>query len=124
MASYTAEQLRNGAGAPSEAFTSGALKRFVFTNPSSSAYFVFQGASNSDGFYDSTSTKVTLGSVDNFIRDFDKLQSIEGAFISSSYMFAIPIPNGLSTLDFTPSQNLPISSSFLRGTGEVSLAIL
>jgi len=122
MASYTSEQLY-GIGAPSEAFTGGASKRFIFTNPSSSAYFTFEGVRNSDGFYDSTSTKVTSGSVTNFARDFDKLQSSGSAFISSSYIFSMVIPNGSSQFDFTPAQTLPVSSSFLRGTGEFSLVI-
>ena len=122
MASYTTEQLE-GAGTPSEAFTGGALKRFIFTNPSSSAYFTFEGVRNSDGFYDSTSTKVTLGSVGNFGRDFDKLQSTNSAFVSSSYIFSMVIPNGLSQFDFTPTETLAVSSSFLRGTGEFSLVI-
>jgi hypothetical protein len=123
MASYTSEQLK-GKGTPSEAFTSGALRRFIFTNPSSSSYFTFEGVRNSDGLYDSSSIEVTLGSVNNFLRDFSKLQSVEGSFVSSSYIFSIPIPNGLSQFDFTPSQNLSVSSSFLRGTGEFSLVII
>jgi hypothetical protein len=122
MASYTTEQLE-GAGVPSEAFTSGVIRRFIFTNPSSSAYFTLEGVRNTDGFYDSSSLKVTSGSFTNFLRDFDKLQSVEGSFVTSSYVCSIPIPNGTSQFDFTPAQTLPVSSSFLRGTGEFSLII-
>ena len=114
MASYSTEQLR-GAGVPTEALSGN--KTFTFTNASSgSAYFTIQTTLNNTGSYAGRPTNA-LGVYDNFTTiDADYL-------ITSSYVASVVIPEGGGSFRFNPTTNVAVSSSMLRGTGEISLVI-
>ena len=115
MASYTANQL-SGDGTPTEALVGN--KTFTLTNPSSgSAYFTIETVRNSDGFYDSTSATNALGVYSNFVSiDVDTL-------VTSSYIASVVVPSGESSFQFNSTVDIPVSGSFLRATGNISLVI-
>lgn len=114
MATYTAEQLR-GEGTPTEALTSGNTYTFTLTNPlSGSAYFTFESVRNVNGFYSGSSPN-SEGVIDN-------LNGIQNV-VSSSYIFSATINPGGGSFDFTPSNNVATSGSFLRATGNTTLTI-
>ena len=117
MATYTPEEL-SGQGTPTEALTAGT--EYVFTLLSSnillgSAYFTFETVRNANGFYDSTSPTNAVGT----------LASASGVQnpIQSPYIFSEVINSITSSFTFTPTENVAVSSSYLRTTGGVSLDI-
>jgi len=117
MASYTASQL-NGVGTPIEALTGGVSYVFTITNTTStgSAYFTVETVRNYSGSYSGQPTNA-LGSYSSF-------SDIEQNFmISSSYISSVVVPEGGGIYQFTPTSNIALSSSFLRGTGGISLDI-
>lgn len=115
MASYNSNQLY-GAGAPIEALTSGSTYTFALTSSiSGSTYFTLETVRNSIGYYDSSSLETAKGNIGN-------LNNIE-YIISSSYIFSMVVQQGGGSFTFTPFNNIPISGSFLRGTGGISLTI-
>jgi hypothetical protein len=67
------------------------------------------------GYYDSISLP-TAGGI------FENLNNIKG-LVSSSYIFSVVVESGGGSFDFTPLNNIPISGSYLRGTGDISLSI-
>ena len=115
MASYTANQL-NGAGTPIEALTAGVSYAFTITNTTStgSAYFTVETVRDSNGFYDSTRPTNALGIYSLF--------SVEG-LITSSYISSVVVTDLGGIYQFTPTSNIALGSSFLRGTGGISLDI-
>ncbi len=118
MASYTGNQL-SGEGTPTEALNASTPYTFSFTTPSSlsgSSYFTFETVRNNDGFYDSTSDLNAVGI-------FTSLTNVQ-TLISSSYIFSVVVEQDGGSLVFTPSNNVLVSGSFLRGTGGISLSII
>ncbi len=118
MASYSAIQL-NGAGTPIEALTGGVSYVFTIGNSGSigSAYFTVETVRNNSGFYDSTRPTNSLGLYSSFSNiDQDTL-------ITSSYISSVVVPEGGGIYQFTPTSNIALSSSFLRGTGGITLDI-
>ena len=114
MASYTAQQL-NGAGIPTEELSS--QKTFILTNPSSgSAYFTVETAANSTGSFSGKPTNA-VGVFSSFVR------INEDSLVSSPYIASVVVPEGESSFRFNPTINVAISSSLLRGTGEISLVV-
>ena len=110
MASYTAEQLY-GSGTPTEALTISTAYTFSLSTPSTlsgSAYFTFETVRENDGFYGSTSPKNAIGT-------FTSLTNVQ-TLVSSSYIFSVEVGKGGGSLVFTPSDNVALSGSFLRGT--------
>tara|TARA_B100001094_G_C17939683_1_gene674871 strand:- start:221 stop:583 length:363 start_codon:yes stop_codon:yes gene_type:complete len=118
MASYTASQL-NGAGTPIEALTAGVSYVFTIGNTTStgSAYFTVETVRDSKGFYDSTRPTNALGSYSSF-SGID-----QNTLITSSYISSVVVPKGGGIYQFTPTSNIALSSSFLRGTGGITLNI-
>ena len=117
MASYTGAQLE-GQGTPIEALTAGVEYIFTVTAPSTllgSAYFTFETVRNANGFYDSTTVQNAVGTLSS--------SNIPTLPIQSPYIFSEIISPGGNTFSFTPTNNVAVSSSFLRGTGGISLAI-
>lgn len=117
MASYTAEQLY-GSGTPIEALTISTAYTFSLSTPSTlsgSAYFTFETVRENNGFYGSTSPKNAIGT-------FNSLNNVQ-TLVSSSYIFSVVVEQGGGSFIFTPSNNIAVSSSFLRGTGGISLSI-
>mgnify|MGYP000852310517 CR=1 FL=1 len=118
MASYTASQL-NGEGTSIEALTAGVSYVFNITNTTStgSAYFTVETVRDSKGFYNSTRPTNASGSYSSF-SDID-----QNTLITSSYISSVVVPEGGGIYQFTPTSNIALSSSFLRGTGDISLDI-
>jgi len=115
MASYNSNQLY-GAGAPIEALTSGSTYTFAVTSSASgSTYFTLESVRNSIGYYDSSSSATATGTIEN-------LTNVTG-LVSSSYIFSVIINQGGGSFTFTPSTNIEVSGSFLKGTGGISLTI-
>ena len=117
MASYTGAQLE-GQGTPIEALTAGTEYIFTVTAPSTllgSSYFTFETVRNANGFYDSTTVQNAVGTLSS--------SNIPTLPIQSPYIFSEIISPGGNTFSFTPTNNVAVSSSFLRGTGGISLAI-
>ena len=116
MASYNSNQLY-GAGAPIESLTSGSTYTFAITSSASgSTYFTLETVRNSIGFYDSTTPTTAVGT-------FGSLTNVTG-LVSSSYVFSVIVNQGGGSFTFTPSTNIVVSGSFLRGTGGISLNIV
>ena len=115
MASYTSEQLY-GKGVEIEAIASSATKTFTFTNiGSGSAYFTMETVTTSS--YDATSPTNALGSYASFT------SLTASKLVTSSYIASIPIPEGGGSFTFSPTSNIAVSSSMLRGTGPITLVI-
>jgi hypothetical protein len=117
MALYNANQL-NGAGTPIEALNSGSSYVFEITSSTctGSAYFTVETVRNSKGAYDGQPTNAS-GLYSEFTG------SNPDTLITSSYISSVVVPEGESSYKFTPSSDIAISSSFLRGTGGISLVI-
>jgi len=115
MASYNSNQLY-GAGAPIEALTGGSTYTFTITSPiSGSTYFTLETVRNSMGYYGSTSATTARGTFGNF----NKVTGL----VSSSYVFSVVVQPGGGSFTFTPTANVAVSGSFLRGTRGTSLTI-
>jgi|TARA_R110000764_G_scaffold47656_1_gene106191 hypothetical protein len=117
MASYTASQL-NGAGTPIEALTAGVSYVFTIGNTTStgSAYFTVETVKNYSGSY--------AGQPTNALGLYSSFSDIEQDFlITSSFVSSVVVENGGGIYQFTPTSNIALSSSFLRGTGGITLDI-
>ena len=116
MASYNKSQLR-GAGTPIEALTGGVEYVFNLTSISTgSSYFTIETSKNATGSYSGQPT--------NALGDYSSFTNIsENTLITSSYIASVVLPQGLGSFTFTPSNNIDVSSSYLRGTGDISLNI-
>jgi hypothetical protein len=115
MASYTSNQLY-GAGAPIEALTSGSTYTFALTSSiSGSSYFTLETVRNPIGYYSSSSSATTTGTIGN-------LANVTG-LVTSPYIFSAVVNQGGGSFTFTPATNVVASGSFLRGTGGISLNI-
>ena len=113
MASYTANQLY-GPGVYSEQLNG--TKTFTITNPSNgSAYFVLEAVRNDNGFYDLTSNKVAEATY--------TLTSGLNSLVTSSYIAGVVVSPGVHSMTIDFDNTTPISGSFLRSTGGISLAI-
>ena len=117
MATYTPDQLKDD-GVPNEVLSR--AKTFTFSNPGQPAYFVLETNRNNQGFYDSGSATNAIGTYDTFVvgSGADNL-----GLVTSSYIFAVNVPPGSSSFNFTPDVAVAVSSSRLRGTGEFTLTI-
>lgn len=114
MATYTAAQL-SGSGTPTEVLQG--VKTFTLNNPlSGSAYFTVETVPNETGSYSGRPTNAlgTYASFTNINSD---------TLITSSYISSVVVPSGASSYKFTPSSAVAVSSSMLRATGGVTLAI-
>lgn len=114
MATYTYEQLYTGS--LSGNLTAATTYTFAFTNPSESAYFVMETVPTSSGFYDSNSPQNTVGS-------YIVSASISQSLVTSSYVMGIVVPDGNSSFEFTPTNNVTGTTLYLRGTGMYSLTV-
>jgi len=121
MATYTSKELE-GRGTPTEALTAATGYRFLLVSPNTllgSAYFTFETVRNSNGFYDTTSPKNAVGTINTASGVQDLLQD--------SYIFSEVITRSISSFTFTPTLDVAVSSSFLRITGggylDISIAV-
>ena len=123
MADYTGTQL-SGAGTPIEALNAGVTYDFVLIRPlnlSGSGYFTMETVRNENGFYDSTRPTNAVGVYDFTTEPGSILTPISSSYIMSSVV--VPTSDNTSSFTFTPTENIAISSSFLRTTGGVTLTI-
>ena len=123
MATYTAEQL-SGAGTPIEALTAGVSYVFALSsstpiatdnNSASAAYFTVEQVGLT---FDSTVPTNALGTYSSF--------SGAESLITSSYKSSVVVDarnTSPGTYQFTPTENVAVSSSMLRATGDLSLSI-
>ena len=113
MASYTKAQLREGT--PTEALSGN--KTFTLTNNSTgSVYFTMETVADNTGSFSGKPTNA-VGVFSSFVR------INEDSLVSSPYIASVIIPEGESSFGFNPTIDVAISSSLLRGTGEISLLI-
>ena len=119
MATYTAEQL-SGAGTPIEALTAGVSYVFALSAPTgnsaSAAYFTVEQVGLT---FDSTVPTNALGTYSSF--------SGAESLITSSYKSSVVVDarnTSPGTYQFTPTENVAVSSSMLRATGNLSLSII
>jgi hypothetical protein len=112
MASYTYLQLK-GSGSIGENLSG--TKTFIFTNPSSSAYFVMEtNKIEGEGWYNETSPT-------NFVGIYSVSESM--GLVTSSYVAAIVVQPGVSSFTFTPDLAVTGTAYKLKGTGMYSLII-
>ena len=116
MASYTPEQLY-GVGTPIEELLGGSDYKFTITRPenlSGSAYFYLESDLNREGnYFNSQNAKGIISS----------LIGIHKGVVRSPFIFGMVVETGGGTFNFTPDTTIPISGSYLRATGGVSLGI-
>ena len=94
------------------------MATYNFTNPSSSAYFIYETVRNSQGIYTSASLKAASGSL-------SILTNIpSGSLVQSNYIWAAVVPQGNSSVSFTPSIIVPSGSVNYLTTGYVSYTIV
>lgn len=86
---------------------------FTFINPSGSSYFCIETVTTSS-MYDSNSLKGCDGSW---------IISESMGFVTSHYIAGAVIQNSSSSIDFTPSNLIPVGGVNFRGTGEYTLII-
>ena len=86
---------------------------FTFINPSGSSYFCIETFTTSS-MYDSNSLKGCEG---NWV------VSESMGFVTSYYITGAVIQNNSSSINFTPSNTMPIGGIEFRGTGEYTLII-
>ena len=114
MASYTADQLRQGT--PVEAISGN--KTFTLTNANKgTCYFSIETIANATGSYDSSSPKNAIGTYGSFT-DINA-----DSLVTSSYIASVIIPSGGGSFQFNPTTNIAVSSSMLRATGGATLTI-
>lgn len=115
MASYTAEQLREGV--EMEALNGGVLKTFELTPPTGpgTAYFTVETIVPS-GLY-TTEPKNAEGVYAGF-SDIDA-----DSLVTSSYKSGVVVPPQGGTYQFTPTANIAVSSSMVKATGGMTLTI-
>ena len=113
MASYTKLQLSEGT--PTEALSGNEI--FNLTNNSTgSVYFTIETVADNTGSF--------KGKPTNAIGVYDQFVSInENSLVTSSYVASVVVPQGESSFRFNPTVGVAISSSLLRGTGEIFLVI-
>ena len=114
MATYTSQQLYNGVDGPD--LISGTTYTLTFTNVLDEiSYFTLETYPTSEDKYTVSSPKNlegshTLGTVLDFIYD--------------DYKGSIIIPEGNSSMTFTPTNNVVSSTWRVLGTGDFSVTIL
>ena len=116
MALYTAKQLE-GKGAPIETLLNGSTNTFTLIRPlglKGSAYFTFESVRNSKGYY--------LDQPKNAEGIISSLNGVEG-LLQSNYIFSVVVNEEGGSFVFTPNITIPVSGSFLRATGGMSLEI-
>tara|TARA_R110002050_G_scaffold1463_1_gene10453 strand:- start:3375 stop:4373 length:999 start_codon:yes stop_codon:yes gene_type:complete len=117
MATYTAGQLE-GAGTPIEALTEEITYTFTITSTGdNSSYFTIETAKDGRGVYNSTSPNNANGEYTAFNK-IDK-----NTLITSSYISSVVVPKSGGTYSFTPKASITAGSSYLRGTGGITLSI-
>jgi hypothetical protein len=115
MATYTYQQLY-GSGSLSGDLASATTYTFTFTNPSGNAYFFMETIPNTNSFYDSSSPENILGT-------FNVSASILNSLVTSSYVMGIGVPDGNSSFEFEPVNNISGVTLYLKGTGMYSLTV-
>jgi len=94
------------------------MATYNFVNPSSSAYFTYETVRNNMGVYDSASLKAASGSL-------SVLTNVpSSSLVQSDYIWSVVVPQGSSSVSFTPSIVVPSGSVNYLTTGYVSYTIV
>ena len=116
MANYTAEQLY-GTGTPIEELLGGSEYNFTLTRPESlsgSGYFYLESDLNREGnYFKSQNAKGIISSLIN----------IHIGVVRSPFVFGMVVEPSGGSFNFTPDTTIPLSGSYLRATGGMSLGI-
>ena len=91
-----------------------------FQNPSGSAYFVLEqntGKDNSTGFFPQGTTSYSAGSFSSL----NRISEID--IVENTFKFGIVVPEGSSSLVFSPNDTSGAGSITLKGTGMYTLII-
>ena len=121
VGTFTGLQL-SGSGTPIPALTAGTEYTFTLSIPtglSGSGYFTSETSKDPNGFYPSTTAENAIGT-------YDTLTGIpEGSLVTSSYISSVVTNNqpAVCSYKFTPTNNIVVSSSMLRSTGNIGLQI-
>lgn len=115
MAAYTADQLREGV--EMEALSAGVAYNFELSPPTGpgTAYFTVETIVPSGLF--TTEPKNAIGTYSGF-SDIDA-----DSLVTSSYTSGVVVSPQGGTYIFTPTSNVAISSSMVKGTGGMTLTI-
>ena len=109
MATYTADQLY-GTGSIGENITTS--KTFIFTNPSSSAYFTIETVQDRTGSF-SGKQRTTSGS---WVPSNDNMGPVQSDFFSS-----VVVQPGASSVTLTPASSITGTNYRMKGTGAFSM---
>jgi len=111
------------------------MANYTFHNPSSSAYFAYELISReTDGFFPTSSAQIAYISGSVFSNLTSSITSPIVATwttgvtngvgtVNGGFHWGMVIPEGTSSVDFTPGATIPISQSIFRGTGEFTLIL-
>ena len=121
MPTFTGKQL-SGEGTPGIALIGGTQYTFVMVIPtglSGSGYFSYETIRNADGFYDGTKTHAS-GAYADYV-NVPTASIVSSSFIASIATHRNP-PTAVS-FKFTPANDVPVSESFYRSTGNIGLEL-
>jgi len=111
------------------------MANYTFHNPSGSAYFVHELIPReTDGFFPSSSSQIAYFSGSSFS---NLTSTVTNPIVatwttgvtngvgsaSGGFSWGMVIPEGTSSVDFTPGATIPLSESIFRGTGEFTLIL-
>tara|TARA_R110000824_G_scaffold19619_1_gene75584 strand:- start:923 stop:1264 length:342 start_codon:yes stop_codon:yes gene_type:complete len=111
------------------------MANFTFHNPSGSAYFVYELLPrSSDGIFPSSSVQISYLSGSSFsnltssvtnpiVADWTTGVTNGVGDVDGGFHWGVVIPEGTSSVDFTPGATIPVSESIFRGTGEFTLIL-
>jgi len=116
MPTFTPQQLSEGVVTNS---LGGAITA-QFQNPSGSAYFFLVQNTSKDqdtGFFPESATSYATGTFSNLNR------VTEASIIEDRFKFGVVVPEGSSSMDFSPTDTTGAGSITLKGTGMFTLII-
>ena len=116
MPTFTPQQLSDGVVTNS---LPGAITA-QFQNPSGSAYFILEqntGKDEDTGFFPESTTSYAAGTFSNLNR------ISEVGIVENRFKFGVVVPEGSSSMVFSPSDTSGAGSITLKGTGMFTLII-
>jgi hypothetical protein len=111
------------------------MATYTFHNPSGSSYFVHELIPKStDGYFPTSSAQIAYFSGSSFSNLTSSVTNPIVAYwttgvtngvgtVNGGFHWGMVIPEGTSSVDFTPGAAIPVSESIFRGTGEFTLIL-
>jgi hypothetical protein len=111
------------------------MANYTFHNPSGSSYFVHELIPReTDGYFPSSSAQIAYFSGSAFSNLTSSVTDPIVAYwttgvvngvgtVNGGFSWGMVIPEGTSSVDFTPGITIPISESNFRGTGTYTLIL-